>query len=61
VCVPEHGYIRLSRTADSQTFKDKRPADGVACEPVPKSQTVGGECGVLFDTSYPTGVAAAAA
>jgi len=53
------GYIHLSRSVDDQTFVDKHPADGVACKPVPKTQTVGGECGVLFDTSYPTGVTAA--
>jgi len=55
----ESGYIRLDRSADAQTFVDKHPADGIACKPVPKTQTVGGECGVLFDTSYPTGVTAA--
>jgi len=55
----ESGYIRLSRAADDKTFTDKHPADGVACKPIPKSQTVGGECGILFDTSYPTGVKAA--
>ena len=54
----EKGYIRLSRAADNMTFVDKRPADGTACHPLPKSQTVGGECGILFDTSYPTGVTA---
>jgi cathepsin L len=54
----EKGYIRISRAADDQTFVDKRPADGVACSPAPKTQTVGGECGILFDTSYPTGVTA---
>lgn len=55
----EQGYIRISRASDSKTFVDKHPADGVACKPLPKSQTVGGECGILFDTSYPTGVTAA--
>ena len=55
----EEGYIRLSRASDSKTFIDTRPADGEACKPYPKTQTVGGECGVLFDTSYPTGVTAA--
>jgi len=55
----EKGYIRLSRASDGQTFVDKSPADGQACKPYPKTQTVGGECGVLFDTSYPTGVEAA--
>ena len=34
---------------------DHSPVSGVACKPVPKTQTVGGECGILFDTSYPTG------
>lgn len=51
----EQGYIRLSRASDGKTFTDKRPRDGVACKPFPKTQTVGGECGILFDTSYPTG------
>lgn len=55
----EKGFIRISRAADDQTFVDKKPADGVACKPLPKQQTVGGECGMLFDTSYPTGVTAA--
>lgn len=55
----EKGFIRISRASDNKTFVDKSPADGVACKPVPKSQTVGGECGILFDTSYPTGVTAA--
>lgn len=52
----EKGYIRLSRTHDSDTFEDNRPEDGVACKPYPKQQIVGGESGVLFDTSYPTNV-----
>jgi len=55
----EQGYIRISRANDAKTFQDKHPADGVACKPLPKAQTVGGECGILFDTSYPTGVKAA--
>ena len=50
----EQGYIMISRAADGQTFTDSTPADGVACKPYPGSQTVGGECGILFDTSYPT-------
>ena len=51
----EDGYIRLTRKLDNTTFVDKQPADGVACKPFPKTQTVGGESGVLFDVSYPTG------
>jgi len=54
----EKGYIRIQRATDNKTFIDHSPADGVACKPNPKSQTVGGECGILFDTSYPTGVTA---
>jgi len=55
----EDGYIRLTRANDGKTFVDRSPADGVACEPLPKSQTVGGESGMLFDASYPTGAALA--
>merc|ERR1712100_327584 len=50
----EKGYIFISREKDDVTAVDDKPADGVACDPVPKSQTVKGECGILFDTSYPT-------
>eukprot|EP00440_Ansanella_granifera_P034657 gb/GFBE01037598.1/.p1 GENE.gb/GFBE01037598.1/~~gb/GFBE01037598.1/.p1 ORF type:complete len:419 (+),score=70.35 gb/GFBE01037598.1/:1-1257(+) len=57
----EDGYIRISRASDAVTFIDHRPADGDACQPVPATQKVGGECGILFDTSYPIGVTAAAA
>mmetsp|Transcript_11130 Transcript_11130/g.25233 ORF Transcript_11130/g.25233 Transcript_11130/m.25233 type:complete len:365 (+) Transcript_11130:82-1176(+) len=52
----EKGYIRVSRKADADTFINKHPSDGDACLPYPKTQTVGGECGILFDTAYPTGV-----
>lgn len=52
----EKGYIRISRANDAKTFVDSKPADGVACDPVPKQQMVGGECGILFDTSYPVGL-----
>eukprot|EP00927_Polykrikos_kofoidii_P029883 TRINITY_DN25764_c0_g1_i1.p1 TRINITY_DN25764_c0_g1~~TRINITY_DN25764_c0_g1_i1.p1 ORF type:complete len:413 (-),score=70.38 TRINITY_DN25764_c0_g1_i1:114-1262(-) len=55
----EEGYIRISRVNDDKTFTDDDPGDGVACKPYPKTQTVGGECGILFDMSYPTGVTAA--
>lgn len=55
----EQGYIRISRANDGKTTTDKTPADGVACKPYPRTQTVGGECGILFDTSYPTGATVA--
>ena len=32
------------------------PASGVACMPFPRTQIVGGESGLLFDMSYPTGM-----
>jgi len=54
----EKGYIRLSRASDKKTFVDHNPADGEACKPYPKTQTIGGECGVLFDSSYPVGLVA---
>jgi len=56
----EKGYIRISRVNDAKTYVDEKPSDGVACYPYPKKQTIGGECGILFDTSYPTGATAAA-
>eukprot|EP00927_Polykrikos_kofoidii_P071831 TRINITY_DN68036_c0_g1_i1.p1 TRINITY_DN68036_c0_g1~~TRINITY_DN68036_c0_g1_i1.p1 ORF type:complete len:367 (+),score=35.44 TRINITY_DN68036_c0_g1_i1:99-1199(+) len=50
------GYIHLTRAHDQITWKDFHTADGVACKPYPKSQIVGGECGVLAASAYPTGV-----
>jgi len=52
----EDGYIRLSRASDHKTFVNHDPASGMACKPYPATQTVGGESGVLADTSYPTNV-----
>jgi len=53
----EAGYIRLERSDDGMPCNpDKSPADGTACEPYPKEVTVCGTCGVLYDSSYPTGV-----
>lgn len=52
----EKGYIRLSRKFDNTTFVDTDPASGVACMPFPRTQIVGGESGLLFDMSYPTGM-----
>ena len=52
----EAGYIRLTRKYDNTTFTDKQPKSGVACKPYPSVQYPMGESGILFDTSYPTGV-----
>jgi len=55
----EDGYIRISRANDDKTSVDESPSSGVACKPYPQSQTIAGECGILFDTSYPVGATAA--
>jgi len=52
----EEGYMRISRENDDQTFVDDSPSSGTACNPYPKKQLVGGECGILFKPSYPSGV-----
>eukprot|EP01052_Picozoa_sp_SAG31_P038601 SAG31_NODE_5190_length_2689_cov_4.300772_1_plen_192_part_00 len=59
----EDGYILLERFASNSSepcMIDASPADGVGCTKgpakAPKTQTVCGTCGVLFDVSYPTGV-----
>jgi len=54
----EKGYIRISREADDVISTDTTPTDGIACEPYPKSQKVAGMCGILSDSSYPTGLSA---
>merc|ERR1719409_453446 len=41
----EKGYIYISRKGDNKTAVDNKPGDGVACEPVPKTQIVAGMCG----------------
>lgn len=54
----EKGYIRVKRTDDDGTTcgTDKKPSDGTDCKPYPKEKTVCGLCGILSDSSYPTGV-----
>merc|ERR1712110_759126 len=51
----EDGYIRLAR--GDQCGTDSKPLDGTGCVNGPGSdvQHVCGQCGVLFDTSYPLG------
>jgi len=53
----EGGYIRLKRQAEAQCGTDSSPMDGTACVGGPGNdeQHVCGQCGVLFDTSYPLG------
>jgi len=56
----EKGYIRLLRHSEEQKQcgTDSTPLDGVGCDGGSTSDTVCGQCGVLFDTSYPTGARA---
>jgi len=53
----EDGYIRIKRNENDSDncAEDTRPADGTACKPYPKEQKVCGLCGILSDSSYPTG------
>ena len=59
--LPGSPHLRLSALTCSTDAPSSIPPrqDGVACEPFPRKQMVGGESGVLFDMSYPTGVTAA--
>jgi len=53
----EDGYIRLARDAKAQCGTDTSPMDGTACQGGPGNdvQHVCGQCGVLFDCSWPLG------
>ena len=51
------GYIKLVRTDGDSTNcgEDNNPGSGTMCKPYPKTQKVCGACGILSDSSYPTG------
>jgi cathepsin L len=54
----EQGHIRVAREATAQDVKcdiDYNPSSGSACEGGPSQITVCGLCGILSDSSYPTG------
>lgn len=51
----EQGYIRLRRSATPECGTDVQPKDGTGCEGGPSTQQVCGQCGILFDVSYPVG------
>merc|ERR1711953_962612 len=53
----EHGYIRLQREAELTCGTDSTPMQGTACVDGPGTDTqhVCGQCGMLFDMSYPLG------
>jgi len=53
----DEGYIKIARHSDDSTECgiDKDPSSGTDCKPYPKKQKVCGLCGILSDSSYPTG------
>lgn len=53
----EEGYIRIQRFGDGKEpcLTDKNPADGTGCSGGPKTQQVCGLCGLMSESSYPTG------
>jgi len=53
----EKGYIRIQRFGDGKEpcLTDKNPADGTGCSGGPKTQQVCGLCGIMSESSYPTG------
>lgn len=54
----EHGYMRLRRYPYGEPCGvDSKPLDGYSCaENAPDNITACGECGILSDSAYPTGV-----
>jgi len=53
----EHGYIRLQRESELMCGTDSTPMQGTACVDGPGTDTqhVCGQCGMLYDVSYPLG------
>jgi len=57
----EHGHIRIERHSGDTGKEgycgwDNKPKDGVFCDGAPPKVPVCGMCGILSDSSYPTGV-----
>ncbi len=55
----EAGYIRLARYGDTPAGEpcliDNTPGDGDGCKGGPATEKVCGICGIMSDSSYPTG------
>jgi len=49
----ESGYIRLARPTKVTCGIDYSPQDGTGCNGGPSQVTVCGQCGILYDVSYP--------
>lgn len=52
----EKGFIRLKRSSKPECGTDLHPSEGTGCSGGPATQHVCGQCGLLFDVSYPLGV-----
>ena len=59
----EKGYIRIKRFGEGKEpcYTDTSPQSGTACAGGPTSIKVCGLCGIMSDSSYPTGAALTAA
>merc|ERR1712215_85494 len=55
--IAQLGYIRLAKTPEAECGTDSSPLSGTGCAGGPGSdvQHVCGQCGMLFDASYPLG------
>ena len=53
----EGGYIKIKRfgAGKEPCGTDTRPQDGTACKGGPSTMEVCGLCGIMSDSSYPTG------
>jgi cathepsin L len=49
----EQGYIRIARSSSPKCGVDNSPLDGTGCKGGPSSVSCCGECGILYDSSYP--------
>ena len=54
----EKGYIRIARFANEPCGTDPTPGDGDGCSGGPATIQVCGLCGLLSDSSFPTGATA---
>jgi len=56
----EQGHIRMLRRdaaeEEAHCGVDRKPQDGLGCDGGPKEITVCGQCGILYDPIFPTGV-----
>jgi len=50
----ENGYIRIGRSSNITCGVDIHPFDGIACDGANSTAVVCGNCGILYDVTYPT-------